>query len=215
MKKSKKFFSMLLAISMLLAMSLSVPAFAAEPSGKIYKFAGQAMNDELDSTNENGKQIFRDPVIVSDYFIDPALIGSTNPSSIMPLDDYNEIPVVREVLTTNKDVYVTPIEQPSLGYKGGSGGSAFFFSTGGSSVKFTVTINYKLATFTAETGKAVTTGSGYGAPIPAGTGNYRFQFIKYYVITSKIVDVYQYGEYKHSYTLHFPEYSLGHRWVKA
>ena len=212
MKKSKKFLSMLLSISMILAMS--VPAFAAEPLGEISKFAGQDMNVEPYSTGENGKQIFKDPAVVGEHFIDPALVGTMNPDGIMPLDAYNEIPVVRDTKTTEKTVFVTPTKQPSLGYRGGSGGIVFFFSTGGSSVKFTVTINSEIVTFTAETGESNDSGSGYAAQVPNGAGNYRFEFAKYYVITTKIIDVYQYGLYKYSYVLHFPEYSLGHRWVK-
>lgn len=213
MKKFKKFLSMLLAISMILV--ISVPAFATEPSGKISKFAGDTTNVGVCSTDENGEQIFKDPAVVSEYFIDPALVGTTNPDGIMPLDAYNEIPRVREIITTNETVYVTPTQQPSLGYRGGSGATVFFFSTGGSSVKFTVTIDSKLATFTAETGKTASSGSGYAAQVPDGTGNYKFEFIKYYVITTKIVDVYQYGLYLRSYELHDPQYSLGHRWVKV
>lgn len=211
--KTKRFLSLLLALAMSLAMA--APAFAAEPDDKAFTFADPSMGVELYNADENGKQVFKDPTVVSEHFVNPALVGTTNPDGIMPLDYYNEIPYVRETITTNKPVYVTPTKQPSLGYRGGSGATVFFFSTGGSSTKFTVTINSELVTFTAETGVTASSGSGYAAQVPDGAEDYRFQFIKYYVITSKIVDVYQYGQYKYTYVLHDPQYSLGHRWVKV
>ena len=61
----------------------------------------------------------------------------------------------------------------------------FFFKSGGSSQKFTVTINYKSFTFTAETGKTASHGSGYLRIVPSTSGRYRFQFIKNYTIKSK------------------------------
>lgn len=211
--KAKRYLSLLLALVM--ALALAVPAFAAESNDEVFTFADPFTGVELYGADQNSKQIFKDTAVEGEHFIDPALVGTTNPDGIMPLDRYNEIPYVREIITTNQTVYVTPTKQPPLGYRGGSGATVFFFSAGGSSVKFTVTINSELVTFSTETGVANSSGSGYAAPVPDGTGNYRFEFIKYYVITSKIVDVYQYGQYKESFVTHNPEYSLGHRWVKV
>lgn len=163
---------------------------------------------------EDDSIVIREPQIVSDVFIDPELVGTKLLNDIMPLDFYNEIPVVSDIFETKKLVYVTPTGQPSLGYVGGTGAFVFFFTTGGNSVKFTVTINAQNFTFTAETGSSTASGQGYGAPVPPSTGRYRFDFIKNYVITTKKVDVYQYTEYKYSYYLHDSEYSLSHRWVK-
>lgn len=203
----KRFLSLFLALVMSLA--LAAPAFAAEPDGEVF-----TLGVELYGAGENGKQIFQDPIVVSEHFIDPALVGTTNPDGIMPLDDYGEIPRLREQFTVNKTVRVTPTQQPPLGYEGGSGATVFFFSTGGNSVKFKVTIKSKIVTFEAETGATTGSGSGYGARVPAGTGNYRFDFIKDYVITTKIFDYYQSGQYKYSIEVYDPQYSLGHEWVK-
>lgn len=76
------------------------------------------------------------------------------------------------------------------------------------------TIDTKNFTFTAETGTTTSNGQGYGAYVPSGAGRYRFDFIKYYVIHTKRIDVYQYSEYKYSYYIHDPQYSLSQRWVK-
>ncbi len=187
----KKLLNVILCLVML--SSLAVPAFAA---------------------TESNTQVFKEATITGEKFVDPALVGMAMPGGVMPLDDYNEIPVVRDTLSTKETVYVTPSGQPSLGYKGGNDAFVFFFSTGGGSVKFTVTINMEAVTFTAETGKTATNGQGYGAYLPSESGNYQFQFIKDYVITTKIIDVYQHGIYKYTYMIHDPQYSLGHRWVK-
>lgn len=204
-----------LFLSLVMAFALAAPAFAAEPDDEVFTFTDPPMGVELYDADENGRQVFNDPAVVSEHFIDPALVGTTNPDGIMPLDYYNEIPYVREKLTTNATVPVTPTKQPPLGYRGGSGATVFFFSTGGSSTNFKVEINSEIVTFTAETGVTSSSGSGYAAQVPDGAGDFKFQFLKYYVITTKIVDVYQYGQYKYTYVLHFPEYSLGHRWVKV
>lgn len=166
------------------------------------------------ATAETDKQLFVEPTIVGDKFVDPILVDTTYPGDVMPLDNYNEIPVVTDTITSYKTVSVTPTEQPPLGYKGGSGGIPFFFSEGGKSVDFTVTIEAKNVTFTAKTGIYSRNGAGYAAPVPAEKGNYRFQFVKEYVITTKKTDVYQYGLYKYSYMTHDPKYSLDHQWIK-
>lgn len=162
----------------------------------------------------DNSRVFQDPVVREEVYIDPELVGTKMPGDIMVIDDYNEIPVVKETIVTEETVYVTPAGQPSLGYEGGSGATVFFFSSGGSSVKFTVTIATQNVTFKAETGKSTSSGQGYAAPVPSARGRYRFDFIKYYVITTKLVDVYQYGIYKYSYKVHDPQYSLSHRWVR-
>lgn len=185
----KKIISAMLCLAMLL--SLSTTAFAY-----------------------TGNQVIQEPTITSDKFIDPALVGTTIPGEIMPLDDYNEVPVVAGTYTTYKTVYVTPTGQPSLGYTGGSSGIVFFFDYGGSSSKFTITVNGVNVSLTAETGKVSSSGSGYGASVPSASGKYRFDFKKDYTIKSKKIDVYQYNTYKYTYYTHDPQYSLGHRWVK-
>lgn len=83
-----------------------------------------------------------------------------------------------------------------------------------STTTFTITVDAKYFTFTAETGKNASNGSDYGASVPSAAGKYRFDFIKDYVISTKKVDVYQYSEYKYSYYTHDPQYSLSHRRVK-
>lgn len=209
----KRFLSLFLALVM--ALALAAPAFAAEPDDGVFASADHpSMGIELYGIDENGEQIFQDPVIVSEPFIDPALVGTTNPDGIMPLDDYGLIPHLREQFDTEKKepVRVTPAQQPPLGYKGGSGATVFFFSTGGSSVTFEVTIKSKIVSFKAETGVTASYGSGYGAQVPADAGNYKFNFLKYYVITTKIFDYYQGGQYKYSIEVHDPKYSLGHEW---
>lgn len=210
--KTKRFLSLLLALVM--ALSLAVPAFATEPDDGVFASADPSMGIELYGIDENGEQIFQDPVIVSEPFIDPALVGTTNPDGIMPLDDYGLIPRLREQFVTYKPVPVTPTQQPPLGYEGGSGAIVFFFSTGGRSVTFEVTINAKIVTFKAETGVATSYGSGYGAPVPDDAGNHIFKFIKHYTITTKIYDYYQGGQYKYSIEVHDPKYSLNHEWEK-
>lgn len=171
-----------------------------------------AINPAFAATIDN--DVIYEERIIGDTFVDPELVGTTYHSDgIMPMDFYNEIPIVSKTFTTRKTVYVTPTGQPSLGYEGGEGNFVFFFETGGSSYKFTVSIDTKYVTFTAETGKTSSTGSGYGKMLPKAPGRYRFEFIKNYVITTKKVDVYQYSLYKYSYYIHDPQYSLGSRWV--
>lgn len=168
----------------------------------------------VSATTENNGQIIQEETIISETFVDPELVGTTISSEITTFDNYNEIPVVGDEFEEQKTVYVTPTGQPSLGYNGGSGAFIFFFSSGGSSTTFNVTIDTKNFTFTAETGTTTSNGQGYGAYVPSGAGRYRFDFIKYYVIYTKRIDVYQYSEYKYSYYIHDPQYSLSHRWVK-
>lgn len=92
---------------------------------------------------------------------------------ITPFNNHGESQVTTN-LTTYKTVYVTPTGQPSLGYEGDSGATVFFFETGGNSTKFTVKIDYKNVTFTAETGKSKSSGSGYSDKVPSSSGRYRF-----------------------------------------
>lgn len=96
--------------------------------------------------------------------------------------------------TTYKTVYVTPTGQPKLGYIGGSRGG-----------------NVK---FTAQTGKSVSRGSGYGDKVPSKPGNYKFQFIKKYTIKTQKIAIYKYGTYQYTTYSHSPSYALGHRWIK-
>jgi len=73
---------------------------------------------------------------------------------------------------------------------------------------------HKNIEFTAETGKTKSYGSGYGDKVPSKSGYYKFEFIKYYTIRTKKIDVYKYGEYKYTYYVYDPSYSLSHRWVR-
>lgn len=187
----KRIFTFFLCITILV--SFGIPAFA-DASG-----LGEMIPGET---------------IIGEKYVAPGRIGLPYPNAAVPLDDYNEIPVVRDTIETKKTVYVTPAGQPSLGFEGGNGGFVFFYHTGGNSVKFSVTINAKLVTFYAETGKQTSDGAGYCAQIPMTSGRYQFQFQKNYVITTKIIDVYQYGQYKYSYETHSAPYSVGYRWVK-
>ena len=171
-------------------MSIPFPAFAAD--------------DE---------KIVKEDTIITDKFVDPNLVGTSNSKGIMPLNNYGESQVTTNY-TTYKTVYVTPTGQPGLGYRGGSGATVFFFSSGGSSTNFTVTINSAPFTFTAETGQTTSSGSGYAAAVPSCTGYYRFDFIKNYTIKSKKIDVYKYNVYQYTYYTHDPQYSLSHRWVR-
>ena len=188
----KRVFTLFLCFTMVFV--LSVPAFAE---------------------NTNPSQLYPGEIFTSEKYVDPALVGSTCPGSVVPIDDYNEIPVYKETVVTYKDVYVTPTGQPSLGYVGGSNGFVFFFQEGGNKVNFTVTIKSKNVTFQAETGTESSSGSGYGAAIPAGSGYYKFRFLKKYTITTKIYDVYQYSQYKYSYQVHSTAYAITHDWVRA
>ena len=162
----------------------------------------------------NSENLVRENTIVTDKFIDENLVGTVLPNRIVPFNNQGESQVTSGNYTTKKTVTVTPTGQPGLGYEGKSGGMVFFFKSGGSSQKFTVTINYKSFTFTAETGKTASHGSGYGASVPSTSGRYRFQFIKNYTIKSKKIDVYKYNVYQYSYYVHDPQYSLSHKWVK-
>lgn len=168
----------------------------------------------VSATTENNGQIFREKTIISENFIVPELVGTTISSEITTFDYYNEIPVVGDEFEEQKTVYVTPTGQPTLGYEGGSGAFIFFFSSGGSTTTFTVTIDAKNFSFTAETGTTSSNGQGYGDYVPSDAGRHRFEFIKHYVIHTKRIDVYQYSEYKYSYYIHDPQYSLSHRGVK-
>ena len=161
----------------------------------------------------NNEKIYYENSITTDKFIDPNLIGTTEPNAITPFNNYGESQVTKN-LETNKTVYVAPTGQPGLGYEGGSGAQVFFFETGGNSVKFTVKIDLKNVTLTAETGKTRSSGSGYSARVPSSSGKHKFEFIKYYKIKTKKIDVYKYGVYQYTYYVHDPQYSLSHRWVK-
>lgn len=171
--------------------------------------------------NEEGAEVFYEDSIVSDTFVDEDLIGQIPQIAITLSSGANgESQVTSEKFTNKKTVIVTPTGQPSDGYQGCATGSeqdrVFFFKTGGSSVKFTVEIDYKNVKFTAETGKSTSSGSGISSAIPYGSKKtFKFQFIKYYTISSKKIDVYKYGEYQYSYYVHSPSYSLGRRWVQV
>lgn len=166
------------------------------------------------AADSNSENLVRENTIVTDKFIDENLVGTVSPNRIVPFNNQGESQVTSGNYTTKKTVTVTPTGQPGLGYEGKSGGMVFFFKSGGSSQKFTVTINYKSFTFTAETGKTASYGSGYGASVPSTSGYYRFQFIKNYTIKSKKIDVYKYNVYQYSYYVHDPQYSLSHKWAK-
>lgn len=172
------------------------------------------------ATSSNDEVGYIEETVISEKFIDPELVGTyrkiTVPkNNLVMLNNYGESHRKSGEYTTYKTVYVTPTGQPGLGYEGGSGDdSVFFFETGGSSIKFSVTIDYKVVSFTAETGASATYGHGHISRIPEKSGRYKFEFIKNYTIKSKKYDVYKYNEYKYSYYTHDPQYSLGKRWVK-
>lgn len=150
------------------------------------------------AAENNTENIIQEDAIISEKFVDSNLVGSSLDKStsngMVRANNYGERQVTSANYTTRKTVYVTPTGQPGLGYRRNPnakiGVNVIFFSTGGSSTKFTVTVNYKAVTFTAETGRTTTKGNGYGDLVPAKAGNYRFQFIKYYTIKLKKIDVY-------------------------
>jgi hypothetical protein len=124
--------------------------------------------------------------------------------------------VVGDIFTTNKVVYVYPDDQPSRGFEGTADAYATFFYTSGSSLTFTITVDTKYFTFTAETGYYSSTGGAYTARIPTSSGRYRLKFKKDYIIRTVRYDVYSGGDvYEYSYYTHDPEYSLSHSWVKV
>lgn len=90
-----------------------------------------------------------------------------------------------------------------------------FFQYGGNSHKFTVTIDYKTVTLTAETGKMSGSGIGYTTTVPYKSGYYKFEFIKEYKIITKKYDIYKYNEYLYSVYVHDAGYALSHRWVRV
>ena len=163
----------------------------------------------------NNDQLIREEFIYSDTFVDPALVGTSYPGEIALFDAYGERHIVAEKYTTYKTVYVAPINQPSLGYVGNSGATVFFFHNNGSSFNFSITVEAKIFTITADTGYTSETGGGYAAPVPSLNGRFRFEFIKYYTIVTKKCDVYGGGDaYLYSYYVHEPEYALSHRWIR-
>lgn len=164
------------------------------------------------STSSNNKGlIYHENIIEGEKFIEEDLVGTT----IAGPRSYGMTSKLLNTFTTYKTVYVTPTGQPKLGYIGGSGGgNVFFFESGGSSTTFTVSIDYKNVKFTAQTGKSVSRGSGYGDKVPSNPGNYKFQFIKKYTIKTQKIAIYKYGTYQYTTYSHSPSYALGHRWIK-
>lgn len=162
------------------------------------------------STN-NENLIYYEDTIQGEKFIEEDLVGTT----ISGPRSYGMTSKLLDTFTTYKTVYVTPSGQPSLGYRGGSGATVFFFESGGSSTTFTVSIDYKSVKLTAQTGKTASSGSGYAAKVPSSSGNHKFQFIKYYTIKTQKIAIYKYGTYQYTTYSHSPSYSLGHRWIKS
>lgn len=125
------------------------------------------------------QQWFTEEPIYSEKFIDPELAdnkATIDPNSI-DLYNYGERTEIVDVFETKKTVYVTPTGQPSLGYEEAEDGYVFFFHTSGGTANFTITVDYKSFTFTAETGYATSSGSGNAYRIPTTDGRYRFHFI--------------------------------------
>lgn len=185
----KKVFCMFLSFFIL--MSISAPAFASSDSNPV----------------------FQEDSVVSEPFVDPDKVGTTYPG-ITTRDFYGERTVTRGRYTTYKEVKTEPTGQPSMGYVGGSGAFVFFFESGGKSDKFSITVNGKIMTLYAETGRVATSGSGYGALVPKESGRYRFKFVKNYVIKTTVIDVYQGPEYKYTFYRNDPQYSLDHEWIE-
>ena len=190
----RKFFC--LALSLIMVIMLAAPAMAVET---------------------DSQQWFSEEPIYSERFIDPELAnGKTtiDPNSV-GLYNYGERTEIVDVFETKKTVYVTPTGQPSLGYEAAEDAYVFFFHTSGSTVNFSITVDYQNFTYTAETGYTSSSGSGTAYRKPTTAGRYRFDFIKNYVIKTTKIDVYYGGnEYQYTYYRHDPQYSLGYRWVK-
>ncbi|MFQ8921905.1 MAG: hypothetical protein ACLR60_08430 [Clostridium paraputrificum] len=163
------------------------------------------------ATTNSENLIYYEDTIEGEKFIEEKLVGTT----IAGPRSYGMTSKLLDTFNTYKTVYVTPTGQPTLGYRGGSEGEVFFFKSGGNSTIFTVTIDYKNVKFTDQTGKSATTGSGYGSKVPSKSGNYKFQFVKYYTIKTQKIAIYKYGTYQYTTYSHSPAYSLGHRWVKV
>ena len=169
----------------------------------------------VDMNTESSKTVYQEDTVDSEFFRDPNLVGETLPASVEPRGNYGERTVISDVFYSYPLVIVEPEGQPSGGYAGGSGATVFFFSSGGKSHKFTLTIDYKNFTFTAETGSESSSGSGYGAKVPGNPGAYKFQFKKYYTIKTTKIDVYLAGDvYSHSFYRHESTYTLSHEWKK-
>ncbi|SCK03385.1 Uncharacterised protein [uncultured Clostridium sp.] len=183
-----------IALTLTLIMSItSIPTFAS-----------------INTYDNSENLVYYEDTIEGIKFIEEELVGTTIPSP----RSYGLTSKLLDTFTTYKNVYVTPTGQPSLGYRGGSGATVFFFESGGSSTTFTATIDFKNVTLTAETGRTASSGSGYAASVPSTSGNHKFQFIKYYTIKTQKIAIYKYGTYQYTTYSHSPSYSLGHRWIK-
>lgn len=196
----------------LIALSLSVVL------GIMCLISASSMAVLASSGNEND-ELIHEATIISEKFIDPELVGTklseVDPSNqVTTFNAYGERHVLSATFTTKKIVYVRPTGQPELGYAGGTGAIISFIKIGGSTFKFSVTVDAKPFTFVTETGKATYTGTAYSAPVPKYAGNYAFEFVKDFVITTRKYDIYKYTSYQYSIYVHDPAYSLRHKWVK-
>lgn len=163
-------------------------------------------------------ELIHEQTIVSERFVDPALVGTAKgpvdqENQIIPFNVYGERHELKDTYVTNRTVYVQPTGQPGNGYVGGSGAWITFFDYGGDSYNFTVTVEFKIFSFTTDTGAVSGSGIGYSAQVPNFKNNYRFEFEKYYTIKTKKYDVYKYNIYQYSYYIQDADYSLDHRWV--
>lgn len=202
MKRMKKLISLFLSIVLGIMCLVSVSSTSVSAGSK----------DENDG-------LIHEATIISEKFIDPELVG-TRLSEVDPSNQattfnaYGERHELSATFTTKKIVYVKPTGQPALGYAGGTGAIISFIKVGGNQFKFTVKVDAKPFTFITETGKATYSGTAYSAQVPKYAGNYTFEFVKDYVITTKKYDIYQYASYQYSVYVHDPAYSLRHKWVK-
>lgn len=159
--------------------------------------------------------LINEEITTNESHIEERKFATPDSEEVRPNDYYGERHVYRETIRTEKVVYCTPTGQPALGYEGGSDALVFFFETGGSSTTYTLTIEGQIVKLSVESGAQTGYGSGYGDYVPDASGRYKFQFIKRYVILTKVYDIYQGIDYKYTILVHENQgYSLSHRWLK-
>lgn len=151
----------------------------------------------------------------SDAFYDETLRGSVVLSRLVKGEMHKSYKLPMKKST----VFAEP-EGQSLGYQGGKRNVYISFGEfSGSSKTFQVSytysgINHK-ANISYKTGSTKNTGSLYSAPLPVGSGLWKFQFILKYETTPTKTDVYKYGVYQYSTMRYTHQYSRSHRWYRA
>ena len=171
------------------------------------------------AAENNHENVVYETPVESEKFVDPAPVNTTLPyvSGIARANNYGERHVLSKTFTTKKTVTSIPSGQPGLGYVGkpGKKTTVFLFSGGGGSQKFTVTINAKAVTFTAELGRVTLSGGGIAKQVPMRNGKFKIKLTKYYTIESKKYDVYKQNEYQYSYMKHETQYALDDEWIQV